>query len=227
MQTSPDFAANPMGSYVDPDEMIAARAAGMSVDELHRRAYAGEFPPSKRRTRVHFSSVKVRRSRKQAASRQGRRGRQAQRTRRVYRASRVHLSGRRETVMVSQCKLLGARKALNRPQRAGVARTDPLGESAEGQVHRRCRLGVTLDVLSRQDGRSRPGVDRVIDEARARQDPRAGDRVHVRPELRRAGRRGDDPRADARRHAWGVRRSRAPPRAIPLPGLRQRAAAQP
>jgi catechol-2,3-dioxygenase len=47
MRTSPDFAANPMGSYVDPDEMIAARAAGMSVNELHRRAYAGEFPPSK------------------------------------------------------------------------------------------------------------------------------------------------------------------------------------
>ena len=32
---------------VDPEKMIAARAAGMSVDELHRRAYAGEFPPSK------------------------------------------------------------------------------------------------------------------------------------------------------------------------------------
>src|SRR5260370_26156265 len=47
MRTSPGFAANPMGSYVDPDEMIARRAAGMSVDELHRRAFAGEFPPSK------------------------------------------------------------------------------------------------------------------------------------------------------------------------------------
>jgi catechol-2,3-dioxygenase len=47
MRTSPDFAANPMGSYVGPDEMIAARSAGMSIDELHRRAYAGEFPTSK------------------------------------------------------------------------------------------------------------------------------------------------------------------------------------
>jgi catechol-2,3-dioxygenase len=47
VRTSSEFAANPMGAYVDPDKMIAARAAGISVDELHRRAYAGEFPPSK------------------------------------------------------------------------------------------------------------------------------------------------------------------------------------
>jgi catechol 2,3-dioxygenase len=47
MRTSPEFAANPMGAYVDPEKMIAARAAGMSVNELHQRPYAGEFPPSK------------------------------------------------------------------------------------------------------------------------------------------------------------------------------------
>jgi catechol 2,3-dioxygenase len=47
LRTSPEFAANPMGAYVDPEKMIAARIAGMSVDELHQRAYAGEFPPSK------------------------------------------------------------------------------------------------------------------------------------------------------------------------------------
>jgi catechol 2,3-dioxygenase len=47
MRTSPEFEANPMGTYVDPEKMIAARTAGMSVDELHQRAYAGEFPPSK------------------------------------------------------------------------------------------------------------------------------------------------------------------------------------
>ena len=47
MRTSPQFAANPMGTYVDPDKMIAARAAGVSVQELHRRGYAGEFPPLK------------------------------------------------------------------------------------------------------------------------------------------------------------------------------------
>ncbi|MGA9924525.1 MAG: VOC family protein [Isosphaeraceae bacterium] len=47
LRTSTEFAANPMGAYVDPDAMIAARAAGASVEEVHRRAYAGEFPPSK------------------------------------------------------------------------------------------------------------------------------------------------------------------------------------
>jgi catechol-2,3-dioxygenase len=47
MRTSPEFAANPMGAYVDPAKMIAARDAGMTVEELHRRGYAGEFPPSK------------------------------------------------------------------------------------------------------------------------------------------------------------------------------------
>ena len=47
MRTSPEFAANPMGAYVDPEKMIAARDAGMTVEELHRRGYAGEFAPSK------------------------------------------------------------------------------------------------------------------------------------------------------------------------------------
>ena len=43
MRRSPDFANNPMGADVDPDQMYAARAAGMSVAEIHERAYAGEF----------------------------------------------------------------------------------------------------------------------------------------------------------------------------------------
>ena len=47
LRTSPEFAADPMGAFVDPDAMIAARAAGATVEEVHRRAYAGEFPPSK------------------------------------------------------------------------------------------------------------------------------------------------------------------------------------
>jgi catechol 2,3-dioxygenase len=47
MRSSPEFAAKPIGSFVNPDAMIAARAAGVSVEEVHRRAYAGEFPPSK------------------------------------------------------------------------------------------------------------------------------------------------------------------------------------
>jgi catechol-2,3-dioxygenase len=45
MRTSPDFANNPIGVQVDPQRMVAARAAGASADDLHRRAYAGEFDP--------------------------------------------------------------------------------------------------------------------------------------------------------------------------------------
>jgi catechol 2,3-dioxygenase len=43
LRTSPAFAANPTGTDVDPEQLFAARAAGMSVAELHERAYAGEF----------------------------------------------------------------------------------------------------------------------------------------------------------------------------------------
>jgi catechol 2,3-dioxygenase len=45
MRTSPEFARNPMGTYVDPDKMIAARKAGASPWELHERALTGEFVP--------------------------------------------------------------------------------------------------------------------------------------------------------------------------------------
>ena len=47
MRKSPEFAAHPMGAFVDADKMIAAHQAGTSPEELHARAYAGEFPPSK------------------------------------------------------------------------------------------------------------------------------------------------------------------------------------
>ena len=46
MRTSPDFAADPIGKLVDPEQIIAARKAGASLAEIHHRAYAGEFPPS-------------------------------------------------------------------------------------------------------------------------------------------------------------------------------------
>ena len=46
MRTSPDFAADPIGKFVDPDQIVAARKAGASFADIHRRAYAGEFPPS-------------------------------------------------------------------------------------------------------------------------------------------------------------------------------------
>jgi catechol-2,3-dioxygenase len=47
MRTSPEFAARPIGSHVDPEKMIKACGAGMSPEELHKRGYAGEFPPEK------------------------------------------------------------------------------------------------------------------------------------------------------------------------------------
>ena len=46
MRTSPVFAKNPIGMLVDPAKMVQARAEGASPEDLHRRAYAGEFPPS-------------------------------------------------------------------------------------------------------------------------------------------------------------------------------------
>jgi catechol 2,3-dioxygenase len=46
MRTAPQFAANPIGMPVDPQQMVAARQAGASFAELHERAYSGEFKPS-------------------------------------------------------------------------------------------------------------------------------------------------------------------------------------
>jgi catechol 2,3-dioxygenase len=39
------FAANPIGIQVDPDEIAAAREQGASPENVHARAYAGEFTP--------------------------------------------------------------------------------------------------------------------------------------------------------------------------------------
>jgi catechol-2,3-dioxygenase len=51
MQSSPDFnrtvALMTIGTFVDAEKLVAARQAGMSFAELHRRAYAGEFPASR------------------------------------------------------------------------------------------------------------------------------------------------------------------------------------
>jgi catechol-2,3-dioxygenase len=46
MRTSPQFAANPIGMPIDPDQMLAARQAGATFAELHQRAYRGEFQPA-------------------------------------------------------------------------------------------------------------------------------------------------------------------------------------
>jgi catechol-2,3-dioxygenase len=42
----PHFKTDPIGKFVDPAKLVAARAAGTSSKELLRRAYAGEFPAS-------------------------------------------------------------------------------------------------------------------------------------------------------------------------------------
>jgi catechol-2,3-dioxygenase len=46
MCTSPQFAANPIGVPVDPEQMVEAHQAGASFAELHERAYKGEFQPT-------------------------------------------------------------------------------------------------------------------------------------------------------------------------------------
>jgi catechol 2,3-dioxygenase len=45
MSSSAEFAANPIGVPIDPALVAAARDQGAQADELHRRAYAGEFTP--------------------------------------------------------------------------------------------------------------------------------------------------------------------------------------
>jgi len=40
------FAEDPIGTYVDPRQLVAAWQSGTSAGELHRRAYDGEFAPA-------------------------------------------------------------------------------------------------------------------------------------------------------------------------------------
>ena len=47
MRAAPEFEADPIGALVDPDQLLEAHEAGVVFEELHRRAYAGEFPSSK------------------------------------------------------------------------------------------------------------------------------------------------------------------------------------
>jgi len=46
MRESAEFKADPIGKFVVPAKMVAARAAGVKTKELLRRAYAGEYAPS-------------------------------------------------------------------------------------------------------------------------------------------------------------------------------------
>ena len=45
---------NPPGIPVDPRKLLEARRGGMSLEELHERAYAGEFLPEEQKDqKVH------------------------------------------------------------------------------------------------------------------------------------------------------------------------------
>jgi catechol 2,3-dioxygenase len=46
MRSSAEFEADPIGKFVDPDRLLEAYRDGADADELHRRAYAGEFTPA-------------------------------------------------------------------------------------------------------------------------------------------------------------------------------------
>ena len=45
MRTSPEFAADPLGKFVDPDLVAADRADGVEFDEIHAKAMAGGYAP--------------------------------------------------------------------------------------------------------------------------------------------------------------------------------------
>ncbi len=46
MRESEEFKADPVGKFVDPAKLVAARSAGVTQQELLRRAYTGEFAPA-------------------------------------------------------------------------------------------------------------------------------------------------------------------------------------
>lgn len=47
MRTAPEFKANPIGQFFDPDAVLAAHEAGASFAQLNADTYAGKYPPRK------------------------------------------------------------------------------------------------------------------------------------------------------------------------------------
>ncbi|MBW4095903.1 MAG: hypothetical protein HIU81_11325 [Acidobacteria bacterium] len=45
MWASREFSEDQLGPQFDPDALVEARARGLSHDEIHERAYAGEYRP--------------------------------------------------------------------------------------------------------------------------------------------------------------------------------------
>ena len=48
MRTAPEFRANPIGAFFDPDLVLAAHRAGTSVEQIHTDSYAGKYPATKK-----------------------------------------------------------------------------------------------------------------------------------------------------------------------------------
>jgi catechol 2,3-dioxygenase len=46
MWASEEFARDPLGAFFDPEKLLAARRAGLSPEEIHRRAREGEYVPA-------------------------------------------------------------------------------------------------------------------------------------------------------------------------------------
>ena len=45
ISSSLEFATNPIGTYFDPEKLVQAREQGLSFQEIHRRARAGDYLP--------------------------------------------------------------------------------------------------------------------------------------------------------------------------------------
>ena len=45
MREAPEFREDPIGKFVDPDQVAEAAASGATFDEIHARAMAGDFTP--------------------------------------------------------------------------------------------------------------------------------------------------------------------------------------
>ena len=87
------------------------------------------------------------------------------------------------------------------------ARGPPLDDEAKGQIYRRYRMGVSVEVLAGQFGRTRSSIYRVINEMRAGGSSSTKLEFMPQPELRRS--RPRRPRSSAPMPAAGRRQGTA------------------
>ncbi|MCK6211089.1 VOC family protein [Georgenia sp. EYE_87] len=57
MWASQEFAEDQVGPHFDPEKVLAARRSGLSADEIHEKAYAGELGPDEEVTELAFPDV--------------------------------------------------------------------------------------------------------------------------------------------------------------------------